>query len=330
MKILFSITAFLLCTIIAQAQPRLIRVLGQLTNSNVAQWVDSSERLLTYNTQGQPYQQIVNYKNGGTWQPNSKEISTYNTLGLITTNDIYSWDFNTSNWSSLASVNANYQYNTAAAIETINWLYVSNSLTIKDTFIYNTSNQLVERQTPLIKYMYSYNTSGELTETISQRYVGTSWVNNTRTTHTYTAGVLTSEIEEYWDDVNTTWLTNFRYTYSYNTDGTLDVLLKEHLDISTWHDYERHVYFYTNTTGITKIDNTIFTIYPNPSTGVFTIADNYGTTNTTVTVYDLAGRQVAQPPIANGCIDLTGIEKGVYLLQLQTNAGTQVSKIKIE
>ncbi len=329
MKHLFSIIAFLFCTI-AQAQPRLVKVLGQLTNSNVAQWVDSSERLITYNTQGLPNQQIVNYINGGVWQPNSKEISTYNTLGQITTNDIYNWDFNTSSWPTTAAVSTNYQYNTAAAIETINWFYSSNSLTVKDTFIYNTSNQLVAKQNLYTKLLYSYNTSGELTETIMQRYVGANWVDYLRTTHTYTAGVLTSEIEEYWDDKSASWQTNFRYTYTYNSDGTLDVLLKEHLDISTWHNYERHLYFYTTSTGITKINNNIFAIYPNPSTGVFTIADNYGTTNTTLTVYDLAGRQVAQPTIANGSIDLTGIEKGFYLLQLQTNAGTQVSKIKIE
>jgi hypothetical protein len=333
MKTLLSIAAFMFCATIAMAQPKLIRILYQLRNPTNTGWNDSAERLLTYNQQNLPYQQVVNYTSTQitTWQPGQKEVSSYNNASLTTSNNVFWWDSNNNQWETNPVITTTYSYN-ANGIELIEWLYANTSTTVKDTFIYNTSGVLTERQTATSKTTYTYGTGGELTETLTQNLINNTWTNRLRITHTYntTTGMLADETEEYFD--NNAWVMNFRYTYTYNTDGTLDVILKEHLDGSTWNGFERTQHFYTTTTGTTKISgNTTFTVYPNPSNGVFTVDAGFDEA-VTIVVYNMAGKQVLNQTTTGSQtqLNLDGVAKGVYMVQLQTNSGMQTGKLIIE
>jgi hypothetical protein len=75
-----------------------------------------------------------------------------------------------------------------------------------------------------------------------------------------------------------------------------------------------------------------FTIYPNPSDGVFTItlrsgAFNYGY----VTVYDPVGRQIKSQQINPGSesIEISQLPKGVYLVKLQIDNGVTTKRVVV-
>lgn len=73
-------------------------------------------------------------------------------------------------------------------------------------------------------------------------------------------------------------------------------------------------------------------IYPNPSTGLFTIKFNSDSiTLTNINIINLLGQRVLNinAPSSN-TIDLSGLSKGIYILQCQFNIGTITKKIVIE
>ncbi|MFN8295174.1 MAG: T9SS type A sorting domain-containing protein [Chitinophagales bacterium] len=74
-------------------------------------------------------------------------------------------------------------------------------------------------------------------------------------------------------------------------------------------------------------------IFPNPSTGLFTltIIENY--TNATLTVYDISGKLVDSKLFRNNntiALDYSYLSKGMYQLQFNTEKGNYFSKIVIE
>jgi len=83
-------------------------------------------------------------------------------------------------------------------------------------------------------------------------------------------------------------------------------------------------------TSINAIPNTNLTIFPNPSTGIFTIdLDGLQTTITEMKVYDIAGRCILNQPFANlqNMIDLNNSPTGIYYLHLKTVNGIIVEKL---
>jgi hypothetical protein len=88
-------------------------------------------------------------------------------------------------------------------------------------------------------------------------------------------------------------------------------------------------------TGIEKIQGPKFTIYPNPTTGIFTISDNSSVNgNGMIRIYDQTGKVVAEDHMNNGSavnetrIDLSGQAKGIYYVEL-TQDGKKGSTVKI-
>ncbi|MBP5457875.1 MAG: T9SS type A sorting domain-containing protein, partial [Paludibacteraceae bacterium] len=83
---------------------------------------------------------------------------------------------------------------------------------------------------------------------------------------------------------------------------------------------------------ITNVDdaNNALSVYPNPSTGVFTVdfgGDNAD--NKTLRIFDLAGKIIYEVDILGkeASIDLSDQEKGIYFMQSISNGKTNVQKI---
>lgn len=85
---------------------------------------------------------------------------------------------------------------------------------------------------------------------------------------------------------------------------------------------------------INSIDNALkFSVYPNPSEGVFTIAlsDNSGKPNT-VKIYDLSGKNVFEETLSGTVqkqLDLSALPKGIYTLHLSSEKSNGVKKLVI-
>ena len=65
-------------------------------------------------------------------------------------------------------------------------------------------------------------------------------------------------------------------------------------------------------------------IYPNPTSDIVYIDGNY--TQLKVVVYDILGKQVMKESITNS-IDISQLEKGVYILQLSDGAKVSTQRI---
>lgn len=83
-------------------------------------------------------------------------------------------------------------------------------------------------------------------------------------------------------------------------------------------------------TPVNEQENTIYKLYPNPVTDVLTI-DNPGLTVSKVTVYDVYGKMIFSASVKNEAslhIDLSGITKGIYVIEVENNS-RQLSRSKL-
>jgi photosystem II stability/assembly factor-like uncharacterized protein len=88
-------------------------------------------------------------------------------------------------------------------------------------------------------------------------------------------------------------------------------------------------------TGIEKIQDPKFTVFPNPTTGIFTISDKSGGLgNLTLRVYDQSGKIISEDimnqtaTIGEKQLDLSGKTKGIYYLDIFRD-GKKVNTVKV-
>ena len=85
-------------------------------------------------------------------------------------------------------------------------------------------------------------------------------------------------------------------------------------------------------TGINQVSNTTkIVIYPNPSTGLVTVTMPILNEGTVMYVTDMIGKEVYKTSVTNinTNLDLTGLQKGMYMLTISNGKSTQVQKIII-
>ena len=90
-------------------------------------------------------------------------------------------------------------------------------------------------------------------------------------------------------------------------------------------------------TSIRPVENNLaFDVYPNPSSGVFSIAlTNHGSKPATLRVFDLSGKLVynesieALNVVVKKQLDLSSLSKGVYTLRVRSEAGNGIQKLTI-
>lgn len=370
MKYAFISFALFISTCIVNAQPRLVRVLGQQYAN--ATWYDSAAELYSYNSNGL-VSEITNEGtyNNYTLEPVTKDINTYNSSGVPESSDTYEWDHVAAAWKTTPSYHTTWEYNSSGKITRIKTAITSvNNFTI-DSFIYNSSGLLIEETNwedgnNGIQYSsrqtYSYNSSGLLSEKIYSYWTipGNVWKTSSKTEYVYnSSGILTEEKYYTWDNASSSWAPyikathtyssgkivedlyedlnnsawNSKTTYTYNTDGTLAEELHQLADGSSWVNYTRDLYFYDNTSGINTISDERITIYPNPSRGIFTVDFNFDATPAQVLVTDITGKQVFNRQINSGNsaeINLLNLNKGIYLLHLTTGQGMKTQKLVVE
>ncbi len=86
-----------------------------------------------------------------------------------------------------------------------------------------------------------------------------------------------------------------------------------------------------NTTqlGVAHQDRNVFSISPNPSSGIFNL---HTTEAASVNVFDLTGKKVFAAPVINdnGVINLSGLQKGMYFAKIKTASGEDVEKLMLQ
>ena len=85
-------------------------------------------------------------------------------------------------------------------------------------------------------------------------------------------------------------------------------------------------YEYSNTISLSNNAKAIVSVYPNPSTGIFTLAGNEWSKQTAVTVTNSLGQNYSIALNGNE-MDLTAFPTGVYFLQVLNDGEPQVIKL---
>jgi hypothetical protein len=90
---------------------------------------------------------------------------------------------------------------------------------------------------------------------------------------------------------------------------------------------------FTVTEGSSSVDlhaeNRAPRFYPNPSIGLLHLADNDASRDYTITIYATEGRLIRSQLLTSNTIDLTGLPRAAYIIELTTSSGEVISRESI-
>jgi hypothetical protein len=118
--------------------------------------------------------------------------------------------------------------------------------------------------------------------------------------------------------------TNQSYTATVNGNYAVEITVGSCVDTSACEN--------VSTVGINEATLKVTSIYPNPTKGMFTIELSELNDNSSVTVYDMLGKVIVSKELQSRTtqIDLTGNDKGIYFINIQTNDEPIVRKVILQ
>jgi hypothetical protein len=309
---------------------------------NGSAWVNMFQYFYTYDTHNNQTSEIDQSWNGSNWINVDQYIYTYNVNNDLTGESYKQW--NGSDWVNYWESSYTYDANNNQTRElTQRW---SNS-----TWVNMSQN------------ISTYNADNKLTNGLYQTWNGSVWENYTLSTYTYDASNnLTNKFEQSWN--GTAWVNYYQYTYTYDTNNNqaseLSQFWWDNAWANSWHKFSSYdannfirsivninwnvtglevtggdsTYYYFHTVlGINdlKLQDGGITVYPNPTTGKFTIKSKSNLSS--IEIYDLLGEQIYSDLKINGRtstkIDLTNHCKGIYILTIRSGAKIYNFKIVV-
>ena len=303
-------------------------------------WINAEQSNYTYDADNNLISYLSQYWNNGILDGYWQETYTYD----ANNNRTYELD---QTWNGSIFVN-DRQYI---------WTYDVNNNQISELYQYWASAAWVNTQ----KLTYTYDANNNRTSFLRENWNSSSWVNYEKNTYTYDArNNQISDLYQHWDA--SAWVNSGNKTYTYDANNNRTNALYQHWDGSTWVNNWLDVIIYDannfakslstkywNTAGteIDQGDSTCFyfhtalgindliakenviSIYPNPSSGKFTISSNSAMRS--AEVYDFTGACVYADVKFNKQfskeIDLSNSPSGIYFIKI--NSGNKVSWRKV-
>ncbi len=182
---------------------------------------------------------------------------------------------------------------------------------------------------------YTYDSYGNLINWLSQSIDGDNPENSARTIFTYDAAHNeTSALRQDWKD--NSWVNLDFDSHSFNENNLLTSDTYRYWNSAGTKVMEGDsiAYYYNDAiTGIIEIERTkenIY-IYPNPGNGKFTLTSNSNIQS--IVIYNINGKLIYSDSgfiqQMQKEIDLSGYDKGVYLVKIQTSKGVETKKLLI-
>ncbi len=217
-------------------------------------------------------------------------------------------------------------------------------VTSEVAYFYNADNKLVSDSTHTwgnsweykLLGTYTYDSYGNLINWLSQSKNGDILENVTRVIFTYDASNNpTSALRQDWKDNSWVTLDFDRHSYNENNLLTNDAYKYWNSSGTEIMDGDSSVYYYQYAvTGINEIEpaEKNICIYPNPSNGKFTLTSN--SIIQSIVIFNISGKLIYSDSAfiqqKQREIDLSGYNKGVYILKIQTRKGIDVTKLLIQ
>ncbi len=194
---------------------------------------------------------------------------------------------------------------------------------------------------------YEYTSDGEVLAEVHMRWGGMAWENVCRYAYTYDGGLRTrqavqTQLYREWRDLASVHYADFvdghactitsEYEFWGGDAGTparshIPFLFNGELVIREAESI-RLEYDNVSTVDDWAATGPLVRVYPNPSDGVFYLSTEWHDI-LSWQVYDLKGQLVKSQTLhySTGVIDITELERGVYILRVQTTAGYQQQKL---
>ncbi len=137
----------------------------------------------------------------------------------------------------------------------------------------------------------------------------------------------TGSLAWWWDFGDGTFSNNQNPTHVYSTAGNYTVKLYIENNIKSWDEITKSVVV-SNLSSNNSNEQQLFTIVPNPTSDIVKVVCNTNLNTGFYKITDLTGKIISQNSIqCNAEISLSGLSKGLYILEFTSEKNTQ--KIKI-
>jgi len=315
-------------------------------------WVmrDGYRTAITYNTAGQKQETISQYwdNSTNTWQNDFREQFTYDTNNLVA--DITNSEWDNGAWVLTDRMVLNNTAGTATSLviqeymgtwqdvlraQNVIWHVLYETPSSYEMQAYDSGNWI-----NMEKYQATYDVNGGHVGVYEEWNPQTNtWEKNYRETETYDSNRnYTGWKDESWDPATSTWTLDGEekeiLTYS-GIDITQRIIQDSWGSTSsTLQDREKEVYSNFQTFNVSGIKNNLLSaevnVYPNPTQHVLNISFPENRGAFTATVLDVTGKTLLTQTFnaANkNQLNLETLPTGIYLLQLQTEAGSITKRI---
>ena len=250
---------------------------------------------------------IIQEWENGNWENETKEV--YNYSGDVTT--VLYWDWNGSNWSSDEL-----------------WTYTKDGNTIELIIQYMQGGAWQNDE----KQLLTLDFDEHVTEILDQDWVGTSWVNDERTTYIYEDGVFTNKNVEDWN--GSAWEDDLTFEYEY-VDGNAkhgECFEKEagqwtpsddDIEMAFGYGAKSNEYYgyrvdiqYVDLTQVGENTTASFVVYPVPAQDVLFIeTDSFQK----AVIYSLSGQKVMES--LRDRMNVSALSSGMYLIKVYDREG---------
>ena len=255
---------------------------------------------------------IIQEWENGNWENETKEV--YNYSGDVTT--VLYWDWNGSNWSSDEL-----------------WTYTKDGNTIELIIQYMQGGAWQNDE----KQLLTLDFDEHVTEILDQDWVGTSWVNDERTTYIYEDGVFTKKNVEDWNGL--AWEDDLTFEYEY-VDGNAkhgECFEKEagqwtpaddDIEMAFGYGAKSNEYYgyrvdiqYVDLTQVGENTTASFVVYPVPAQDVLFIeTDSFQK----AVIYSLSGQKVMES--LRDRMNVSGLSSGMYIMKVYDREGGSSSQ----
>ena len=283
-------------------------------NWNDSVWVNILQYNYIYNINNKPSNELTQYWSNNSWANYGRNIYTYDVTDSLTGKLYQSW--NDSVW--VNNSKSSYTYD------------VSNKVTNQlDQYWFG--NNWVNSE----KVILTCDGNNKLISELYQSWNGNAWVNASKITLTYDVNQnLTSVFAQSW--YFNTWVYSEQNNYTYDANNIQQ-------SFSNKYSYQAGTkvmggdstyYYFHPVLGINELksQDASITVYPNPSSGKFTISSK--SIINSVELYNLIGEQITsvckfsdQKSID---IDLSARSKGIYIINVHCGVNIYNTKIVVQ
>lgn len=284
-----------------------------MSDNNQDIWIPNYEFETLYDEENRTLGYIQrNYDNTLMQMVNDTQIVNTIINGVLTERLQQEWDIFTNQW--LNSSNSELVYNNDLLIQT-------------NDFTWD-----VDTWEPARQLNYTYNGNGQIETSTTLYYFDPIFQNYSRYLITYTNNHVTEFLFQSWDIGMDDWRNTQKWNDVYDANDNLIESYRYNWDISNtvWKENTKALYFYSEVIPFNLNNNSkellSTKIFPNPASEVINIKSL--SSIKTIEMVDMSGKLLLSTNQSK--IKIDGFQKGLYLLNIETDKGKITKRIVIK